>query len=154
MSTRRKVISMARLDKLWIIVTTASERPAITRPGFPTIPGDGAEGGTDSGFNLWLYNHRYRFEDLPYDEREPGQNDIYEFDVSDAAVDMDNVRGSRIAMEILGSDAWLPASIWAIGEDVNRSPKLLVHIPRWPRDQYWSTDPREGLARRPLVLPA
>ncbi|BCW67339.1 hypothetical protein NicSoilB4_21020 [Arthrobacter sp. NicSoilB4] len=143
---------MAMLKTLWIIHTTAIETPAVTRPGFPTIPGTGANAGTDDKFDLLLNNRRFRFPDLPDpDEREPGKTEEYEFDVQSARVDMDNVSGRYIVIEILGNDAWLPSSIWAIGEDVNGDSKVLAHVPKWPVDRYWSRDSREGQPRRRLV---
>ncbi|TQJ39373.1 hypothetical protein FBY33_1388 [Arthrobacter sp. SLBN-112] len=78
----------------------------------------------------------------------PGKVQEYKFDVESADVDMDDIDGRNIEMEILGSNAWLPSSIWAIGEDITRDRKLLVHIPDWPTDQFWSTDRSKGEPRR------
>jgi hypothetical protein len=49
-----------------------------------------------------------------------------------------------------GSDAWLPSSIWIIGQDVSGNRSLLVGIPRWPSDKMFSRNASEGKERYKL----
>ena len=141
---------MARLSFLWVIVTTANAENADTDSRFqlnvrvPNVP----------GIATWI---RQPFPDIPSpDERERNATDQYRFDYRSRspAIDMTFLDGSEIEIEILGDDAWLPSSIWVIGEDVNGDRRLIAGRPTWPTsvDNGWfSTDTSEGRPRRALI---
>lgn len=134
---------MVDIRRLWVITTTANVKDA----------------GTDDKFDLVIraapnpnFQARFHFPDLPNpDERERARTDEYPFNVESLNVSMDLITGNTLSIEILGSDAWLPSSIWVIGEDINRTRKLLVGIPQWPASRWWSTDSSEGRPSRSLV---
>jgi len=117
------------------------------------------DAGTDEGFNLIIRSVLHpeivvgtkRFPDLPHDERESGRTDEYEFDVEGLGIDMSGVNHGNICIEILGDDAWLPRSIWVMGEDVEGTRQLLVGLPRWPDDLWFSTDRDEGERSRVMT---
>jgi hypothetical protein len=133
---------MANIQRLWVIVTTANVADADTENKFDLV----IKAAPNPNFEA-----RFHFPDLPNpDERERARTDEYPFEVGTLNVSMDLVNGNTIAMEILGNDAWLPSSIWVIGEDVDGTRKLLVGIPRWPANRWWSTDTSEGQPSRLL----
>lgn len=66
------------------------------------------------------------------------------------SVDMFGLNDRHFCLEILGDDAWLPDSIWVIGEDVQTNRELLVAVPRWPESPWFSTDASEGRRSRCL----
>jgi hypothetical protein len=95
------------------------------------------------------------FLDLPAvpDEKERGRTEQHRFDFQGTNLDMSLVEGRNIFISILGDDAWLPSSIWAIGEDVNGTIRLLAARPRWPTSElrgWFSREPGEGRATRSL----
>jgi hypothetical protein len=141
---------MARLSFVWIIHTTSTRADADTDDAFrlsvraspfPLPPG------------TWV---RVGFPDLPSpDERERGATEQYRFDFRsrEPAIDMALLDGADMEIEILGSDAWLPSSIWAIGQDVNGTRKLIAAHPSWPTsisNGWFSTDLSEGRPTRRL----
>lgn len=66
-------------------------------------------------------------------ERDPGQLDLYRFDVSDDRINSDDP-GFRIVMRINGSDAWLPQSIFVLGHTETGGIVLLGYHPQWGSD--------------------
>jgi hypothetical protein len=139
---------MARVRFLWVIHTTANVNNADADVAFDLVYYGGF-----IGFEHEL--GRFRFPDLPNpDEKERARTDEYKFDVSSLNVDMSQVTGNHLAIEILADDSWLPSSIWVIGEDVERNRELLVALPNW-FEQYgwWSTNTSVGRRERRLVVP-
>ena len=140
---------MAELRNLWIIVTTSMQQDADTDDGFALdlrVSPFPAPNGTSV---------RIPFPDLPSsDERERGATDQYLFKPRHSSpINMDFVDGDDISITILGDDAWLPSSIWAIGEDANGTRRLIAGEPDWPTSVsrgWFSTDPAEGRATRSL----
>jgi hypothetical protein len=136
---------MATLRYVWVIHTTSTA----------------ANAGTDEGFELIIRSQvnpqaivgTRRYPDLPHDERERGRTDQYRFDVRDLGVDMFGLNEDNFCIRILGDDAWLPASIWIIGQDVQGARRLLAGVPTWPDDLWFSTDASEGEATRCLDDP-
>jgi hypothetical protein len=129
---------MARLDHFWVIHTTSTQDDADTEDGFRlglrfTQP--------NPEFVIWL-----DFPDLSHDEREKGRTDQYRFNIveSETPIAMELLQARNFIIATKGSDAWLPDSIWIIGQDVNRARRLLVGIPRWPTDLRFSKDASEG----------
>jgi hypothetical protein len=137
---------MARLRFLWVIHTTANITNADTEGIFDLVVFGGVTKNNEIG--------RFRFPDLPNpDEREQARTDEYRFDVSSLNVDMFNIDGQSLAIRIRSNDAWLPSSIWVIGEDIQGRRELLVGLPNWPSSLWWSTDSSEGRDLRRLVVP-
>lgn len=135
---------MAKLKTVWVIHTTANVPNADTEDKFDLV----IRASPNPSFV-----GRLRFPDLPNpDERERAKTDEYRFDVESLDASMDLVDGSDISIEILGSDAWLPSSVWVIGEDIRSVRKLLVGIPDWSATKWWSKDVSEGEPVR-LLLP-
>lgn len=136
---------MAKIRTLWVIVTTADVPDADTEDKFDLVI---------SGFAPNPQSvKRFPFPNLPNpDERERARTDEYRFDVRSLDSEIDLLDGGNIAIEILGNDAWLPSTIWVIGEDASANRRLLAGIPRWPNNQWWSKDLSEGKPSRPLLL--
>lgn len=136
---------MAMLRTLWVLHTTSTKDDA----------------GTDEGFELVIHSQinpnaivgTLRFPDLPPDERERGRTDEYRFDASDLGVEMFGLDEDNFCIQILGEDAWLPGSIWVIGQDVEGRRELLASVPSWPEDLWFSEDESEGEATRCLDAP-
>ena len=138
-----------RLSYIWIIHTTSQIQNADTEDKFrldiahPTIPQE-----------LLL---SLPFPDLPSpDERERGVTEQYKFDltVAEGSINTD-LAASDIRITILGNDAWLPDSVWAIGEDVHGIRGLLAGVPNWPtgvHTGWFSTDLSEGAPTRSLDI--
>ena len=138
---------MARLRFLWIIHTTSTSANADTESAFRLVLP--ISDGTTVGFP---------FPNLPSpDERERGVTEQYMFDFRNIQDEflMEFLQADDISIRILGSDAWLPSSIWAIGEDINSNRRLLAGVPNWPTtiERGWfSTDTSEGRPIRSLQL--
>lgn len=136
---------MTALRYLWVIHTTSADENA----------------GTDEGFQLRILSQinpnavvaEFEFPDLQHDERERGRTDEYRFDVSELEIDMVGLDEDNFCVEILGDDAWLPHSIWIIGQDVEGTRQLLASVPEWPKDLLFSTDEAEGEASHCLDEP-
>jgi hypothetical protein len=135
---------MALLDHFWVIQTTSTRSDADTEDSFKlgllfTQP--------NPQFEIWL-----DFPDLPHDERERGRTDQYRFNIveSDTEISMELLQARNFAIATNGNDAWLPDSIWIIGQDVNEARRLLAGIPRWPSNLWFSTDLSEGRPRHSL----
>jgi hypothetical protein len=137
---------MARLRFLWVIHTTANVADADTDGGFELAVHGSPNAEVEIG--------SFPFPDLPNpDERERARTDEYRFNVHALNVDMFNIDGNHLAIRALSNDAWLPASIWVIGEDVQGRRELLVGLPNWPSSLWWSTDTSEGRPKRFLRVP-
>jgi hypothetical protein len=143
---------MATLRFLWVIHTTSTQANADTENKFRlnllASPFPFPQGTTV----------RLPFPDLPSpDERERGVTEEYRFDLSgvEPRINMTFLDAEEISITILGDDAWLPASIWVIGEDVNSTRRLLAGVPNWPTSVsrgWFSTDTSEGRATRSLLI--
>lgn len=123
---------MARLRFLWVIHTTANQSAADTNELFRLVLRD----PLTPGETVIL-----PFPGLPHNERELGRTDEYVFDMQEAdrRVDMDALRPEHIGMTIRGGDAWLPRSVWVIGQDDDNRRRLLVAQPDWPPQGWFST---------------
>ena len=110
---------MPQLNKIIVIHTTADESDA----------------GTDADFALEITKPgtdvRKEFPDLPYDERERGRTDIYEFDVSGDGVNSDDPVFSITMRMTSSEDGWLPQSIFVLGETTTGSTITLGAHPQW-----------------------
>ena len=134
---------MAKLRTLWVIHTTANVANADTEDQFDLV----IRASPNPNFEA-----RFHFPNLPNpDERERARTDEYRFNVESIDANMELVDGNDMAIETLGSDAWLPSTVWVIGEDVAGQRKLLVGIPKWPSNRWWSKDTSEGQPSRLLV---
>jgi hypothetical protein len=141
---------MARLSLLWIIHTTSSLPNADTENRFRLNV-------RASPFPLpngtWI---RIDFPDIPSpDEREANATDQYRFDYRRRSppIEMSLLDGSDIEIEIRDDDAWLPSSIWAIGQDADGARRLIAGHPTWPTsitNGWFSTDTSEGRRARRL----
>ena len=134
---------MAKLRFVWIIHTTSTV----------------ANADSDSNLRLELdvgnpvaTNLFFQFD---ADEMQSGETKQQRFTLPSSTLINMNIFGpSRIFINISGNDAWLPSSIWAIGEDVNGDRKLLAGVPNWPTsvaNGWFSTDLTEGQPRRSLA---
>lgn len=143
---------MATLRFLWIIHTTSTRANADTDDPFRL---EVRERTTPPPGGSWRF---LPFPDLPSpDEKQQGVTEQYRFDLTaetgHLSIDMDTLTPDGIAVTIRGVDAWLPSSIWAIGEDVNGARRLLAGVPNWPTSVsrgWFSEDPTEGRMTRSL----
>lgn len=126
---------MTKLDHFWVIHTTSTTANADTEDTFSlgllsTQP--------NPSFEIWL-----PFPLLPHDERERGRTDQYRFNIveSETTISMELLRARNLAIRTNGSDAWLPSSIWVLGQDVSGTRRLLAGVPNWPRSLWFSKDP-------------
>jgi hypothetical protein len=135
---------MANLDEFWLIQTTSTAEDADTEDTFSlgvlfTQP--------NPQFEIWL-----DFPSKPYDLRERGRTDEFRFNINqnETRIPMDLLGPRNFVVATNGSDKWLPASFWVIGQDVEHKRRLLVGIPRWPSNLWFSRDPSEGKERHSL----
>jgi hypothetical protein len=136
----RRAITVANVRFLWVIHTTADVDNADADVPFDLVYYGGIEANQKLG--------TFRFPD----EKERARTDEYKFDVSSLNVDMSDVTGHNLEIEILADDSWLPSTIWVIGEDVEGKRELLVGIPNWLSSVWWSTNTSVGRRKRRLVL--
>jgi hypothetical protein len=136
---------MATLQTLWVIHTTSNVADSDTDEGFELV--------IRGTINPGAIAARIRFPNLPHDERERGRTDEYRFQLLKFDINMFGLSESEFCIRILGDDAWLPASIWIIGQDIVGRRELLASIPNWPADLKFSTDESEGKAMRCLDEP-
>lgn len=137
---------MARLKYLWVIHTTSAADNADTEDTFSLQ--------VRTPVNNQAVIAQLVFPDLPHDERERGRTDQYRFDMRPFNVDMFGFREANFSIITGGSDAWLPASIWVIGQDVEGTRRLLASVPQWPSSGWFSRDDAEGRSMRALDIPA
>jgi len=124
---------MARLRRLWVIHTTADVANADTEDLFDLV--------IDHFPNPEFVRLRH-FPDLPNpDERERARTDEYSFDIESLDIDSSELHANNLSIEILGNDAWLPSTLWVIGEDVHGTNHLIAGFPSWPSNRWWSKDP-------------
>jgi hypothetical protein len=135
---------MAATQFVWIIHTTSILEDTDTEDAFSlglknVFP--------NPDFELWL-----DFPSLSHDERERGRTDQYRFNLSqlETPISMEQLNASKFMIRTKGRDAWLPESVWIIGQDVNRNRRLLVGIPFWPSTLWFSQDESEGQPQRSL----
>jgi hypothetical protein len=127
---------MAKLETIWVIHTTSTAKDADTDDKFEVwLPAGGKKGDSPGEF--------LRTPNLPHDERERGRTDQYEFDVRKLGIDHTEARGN-VRLATLGSDGWLPSSIWVIGRTVDGKHHILAARPRWRSRDWFSTDSSEG----------
>jgi len=137
---------------------------------------DWSNAGTNEGFALTVRlkdgrSHRYRIPDHPHNERERSRGEAYaiplpwmnEYERSGDADDAVLVSDiEAVELEILGNDAWLPASLHLIASYLEvetfpsgnwsetRASRLLTSIRRWYAEEslggWFSTDAKEGEA--------
>lgn len=137
---------MATLKFLTVIHTTSRTADADTEDGFKLR----ILGAINPDATVAVLT----FPDLPHDERERGRTDEYKFDVEDLDLDMFGLNERNFELIALGDDAWLPATMWVIGQDIRGTRELLASVPIWPTNAWLSTDDSEGEAVRRLDLPA
>jgi hypothetical protein len=121
---------MPRINGLTVIHTTADEENA----------------GSDADFQLQVVlpgeDLLLPFENLPnHDDRERGNTEQYDFDLSGADVDSD-AQGFQVIMRIVepnADDGWLPSSILVIGHTANGVDVVLGSHPDWRAEH--PTDP-------------
>jgi hypothetical protein len=134
---------MAKARRLWVILTTANVTDADTDDKFDLV----IDGVSPNPNFAW----RFHFPDLPNpDERERARTDEYRFTVESINTQLEFIQGRDIVIQTLGRDAWLPSSIWVIGEDVQGARRLIAGFPSWPSNRWWSNDSSEGEASRRL----
>lgn len=138
---------MAQLRYLWVVHTTSTAENADTEDAFTLV--------IYSPINPQAEVGSLSFPDLPHDERERGRTDQYRFDMrrEDVEVNMFGLSEGEFALQTNGRDAWLPASIWIIGQDIRGVRSLLVDLPNWPNDLWFSRDSSEGAGLRRLDEP-
>ena len=133
---------MARLRRLWVIHTTADVANADTEDLFDLV--------IDHFPNPEFVRLRH-FPDLPNpDERERARTDEYQFDIESLHADSSDLTADKLRIQIRGNDAWLPSTLWVIGEDVHGTNHLIAGFPSWPSNRWWSKDSSEGQASRRL----
>jgi hypothetical protein len=118
-ATSSKEKDMSELDTIVVLHTTSWE--------------DNAQ--TNANFQLEIDTSEDRvikaFENLPHDEREPGQTDIYQFDVRGDKIDTKDP-GLLITMRMVDSqDGWLPMSIFVLGKTSTGEFIVLGANPEW-----------------------
>ena len=114
---------MAKLKRIYVVLNTSVAKYADTDAGFELI-------ASRSRNNSW----KQSFPDLPHDEREKNRTDYYEFNVQGKGIE----ENTKLSIRMTSSDdAWLPSSIWVIGETENNSLLILAGYPRWPRDKWF-----------------
>ena len=124
---------MARLRRLWVIHTTADVANADTEDLFDLV--------IDHFPNPEFVRLRH-FPDLPNpDERERARTDEYSFDIESLDIDSSDLTADKLRIQIRGNDAWLPSTLWVIGEDVHGTNHLIAGFPSWPSNRWWSKDP-------------
>jgi hypothetical protein len=143
---------MATLRYLWVIHTTSTQENADTdakfRLGLRASPFPIPEGTTLS----------LPFPDLPSsDEKERGVTEQYMFDLRphELKINMALLDPEDVTITIEEDDAWLPASIWVIGEDVHSTRRLIAGVPNWPTSVnrgWFSKDHTEGRRTRSLLV--
>ena len=135
---------MAVLDTVYVIQETSTMTDSETDASFELlIPATGKVDPLD-GFL------RKKFPRQKHDNREKGRADYYEFDVKGLGVDHKQARG-KFKIEIKGSDAWRPSSIWILGRLRNGQYRILGACPRWPSGSTFSTKASKG--KRSHVVP-
>lgn len=143
---------MATLRFLWVIHTTSTRENADTEDRF-SLNLRVSDFPIPQGTTVTL-----PFPDLPSpDEKERGVTEQYLFDLrnQEPRINMAFLDAEDISITIQGRDAWLPASIWVIGEDVNSTRRLLAGVPNWPTSVsrgWFSADTSEGRPTRSLLL--
>jgi PLAT/LH2 domain len=137
---------MAKLRYLWVIHTTSTAADANTDDRF--------ELQVRGTVNPQAIIAQLRFPDLPHNERERGRTDQYRFSMDTYDVDMFGFDESSFSIITFGHNAWLPSSIWVIGQDVEGTRRLLASVPKWPKNLWFSTDSKEGEQSRALDVPA
>jgi PLAT/LH2 domain len=117
---------MADLNRIFVIHTTADEDDANSDGNFELVV-------SRPNGDLFL------FLDTPdYDDRERGDTDQYEFDVSNEGVTTDSVLSIRMTST---DDGWLLKSVWAIGQTVAGSFEVLAAHPVWENGWFDRGDP-------------
>lgn len=128
---------MSRLQTIWVIHTTSELADANTDDKFRVIIRDSSAQQTEMVF-----------PSLPHNERERGRTDEYVFNMQgQRAIEMETLTPANIGLEITGGNAWLPKSVWVIGQDVQGKRKILAAQPRWPSDSWFSTQTSDAGAK-------
>jgi hypothetical protein len=124
---------MALLRFLWVIHTTAKTDDAQTNARFRLVLRDPASPGRML---------EEPFPELGHNQRERDRTDEYFFDMRkpEFRVEMSDVLPEHLGMKTLGGNAWLPRSIWMIGQDDDDARRLLVAQPTWSKDGWFSID--------------
>ena len=126
---------MARIKRVWVFTVTANKDFACTGASLRL------EIITANGSKVW--------DNLatPWrNDRDRGQTDSYELVLSETD-DVDDTQIQEIRMRIHdGHDAWFPASIWLLSENVDGEIRLLSANPDW--NEWFVTDSTPGYALR------
>jgi hypothetical protein len=142
------------IKRLLILMTTGGERGEthFWAHGYNTIP------GTDSPIVLQIQREGslvvdFEFPESPQEDQEPGQANMY-FASTPAQFTKADLSDATIALEIKGTDGWLPDSFFLFGlDDREGRPESLVplvHLSSWPFG-FMSTDSSEGVSI--VILP-
>jgi hypothetical protein len=96
-------------------------------------------------FDTGNFKHEFELGGQPHDEREPGRTDLYRFrDVP--AVEVDDIEPAQFKIVAAGDDAWLPSSIFILGESDGQF-QVLVGIKKWPDEGWFSTQASDANGR-------
>lgn len=88
------------------------------------------------GLGNW---HRFTFPRLPYDARERGRTDEFSVAINNVDILWQTLAGSHLALQTTSQDAWLPQTMWVLARSDENLWRLVVAIPNWPTDQWFST---------------
>ncbi len=115
---------------------------------------DRTDAGTDADVKLYIDDVSFDVYDIPdWDERETGDTDMYPININDTKVDTRLIR--KVELEVTGNgadDAWLPDSIWLIGETVENEYILIAGENAWPENAWFSTEADEGQPKYELLV--
>ena len=126
---------MARIKRVWVFTVTANKDFACTSASLRL------EIITANGSKVWDNL------DTPWrNDRDRGQTDSYELVLSETE-DVDDTQIQEIKMRIHGGhDAWFPASIWLLSQNVDGEIRLLSANPDW--NEWFVTDSTPGYTLR------
>ena len=127
---------MATLRRLYAILTTDPVR---------------TDAKSDSRMRLVFDNgtikREFELGGQPHDEREPGRTDLYRLEFSQQSnVEMDDIVPTDFKIVAAGEDAWLPSSIFILGEGSGQF-KVLVANEEWPDEGWFSTQTSDANGR-------
>ena len=125
---------MAKLDHFWMIFTTSTAGNADSDAPSEV---DVSVANTTVTYQLGLPNERVR-----------GRTNQFRINVKPGDLPSANITSYGPQHFTLrtrgGADAWLPSSIWIIGQAEDGELHLLAGVPHWPSSLWFSGDASEG----------
>jgi hypothetical protein len=136
---------MPTVQTIWVVHTTSTRTNADTDGGFTLII-NGISGDQVAAL---------QFPDLPHDERERGRTDEYRFaDLSRFRILSESIDDNTFCIRARSDDAWLPKTVWIIGQTEEGDYTLLAGDGSWPTDQWFSTQASDANSAVERCVPA